>query len=67
MESRKMARCAKCGKLPGIPSDIPMKDTRTGMQRKVKTDADLVGNKAMLKDQRGMNQKKLSPKNPIRG
>jgi hypothetical protein len=62
-----MARCAKCGKMAGIPSDIMMKDTRTGTQRKVKTDADLVGNKAMLKDQRGMNQKKLSPKNPIRG
>lgn len=62
-----MARCAKCGKMAGIPMGLNMKDTRTGTNRKVKTDADLVGNKPMLKDQRGMNQSKLKLMNPIRG
>lgn len=62
-----MARCAKCGKMAGIPTELHLKDTRTGTNRKVKTDADLVGNKPTLKDQRGMNQKKLKHKNPIYG
>lgn len=62
-----MARCAKCGKMAGIPTGLHFKDTRTGTNRKVKTDADLVGNKPTLKDQRGMNQTKIKHKNPIYG
>ena len=53
--------------MAGIPTELHLKDTRTGTNRKVKTDADLVGNKPTLKDQRGMNQKKLKHKNPIYG
>ena len=62
-----MARCGKCGKLAGIPSSIPLRDTRTGTTRKVKTPAGLVGNNATLKDQRGMNQQTLTVKNPLNG
>lgn len=61
--------CGKrnCGKMAGIPSSIPLKDTRTGSTRSVQTGADLVGNRATLKDQRGMNQRKLNVKNPLNG
>ena len=62
-----MARCNKCGKMAGIPSSIPLRDTRTGTTRSVKTDAGLLGNRAMLKDQCGMNQRNLTVKNPLNG
>lgn len=56
-----------CGKMAGVPKDIPLKDMRTGTTRTVQTGADLVGNKATLKDQRGMNQRPLNVKNPLSG
>lgn len=62
-----MAKCNKCGKMAGIPSSIPLRDTRTGTTRTVKTDAGLLGNRATLKDQRGMNQRNLAVKNPLNG
>lgn len=60
-----MSYCRKCGKSAGIPSSIPLNDTRSGSNRTIKTGADLVGNRASLKDQRGMNQTKLDVKNPL--
>lgn len=60
-----MSRCAKCGKSNGIPSNIPLKDMRTGTKQSVKTDADLVGKKPYLDDKRGMNQSKLNVRNPL--
>ena len=62
-----MAKCNKCGKMTGIPSSIPMRDMRKGTSRTVQTDAGLLGNRATLKDQRGMNQQNLSVKNPLNG
>lgn len=62
-----MAKCNKCGKMAGIPSSIPMRDMRKGTSRTVQTDAGLLGNRATLKDQRGMNQQNLSVKNPLNG
>lgn len=62
-----MARCAKCGKMAGIPTSIPMKDQRTGTNKSVQTSANLVGNRPMMKDQTGMNQRSFSPKNPLNG
>ena len=62
-----MARCAKCGKMAGIPTSIPMKDQRTGSNKSVQTSANLVGNRPMMKDQTGMNQRSFSPKNPLNG
>lgn len=62
-----MAKCNKCGKMAGIPSSIPMHDMRKGTSRTVQTDAGLLGNRATLKDQRGMNQQNLSVKNPLNG
>ena len=53
--------------MAGIPSSIPLRDTRTGTTRTVKTDAGLLGNRATLKDQRGMNQQNLAVKNPLNG
>ena len=62
-----MAKCNKCGKMAGIPSSIPMRDMRKGTSRTVQTDAGLLGTRATLKDQRGMNQQNLSVKNPLNG
>ena len=62
-----MARCAKCGKSSGMADSIRFKDMRTGTNRTVKTDAGLVGNRVVLKDQRGMNQRDLQVKNPLNG
>lgn len=62
-----MARCAKCGKMSGVPGNIPLKDTRTGSTKSVQTMADLVGNKPTLKNQMGMNQRNLGVKNPLNG
>ena len=62
-----MAKCNKCGKMAGIPGSIPMRDMRKGTSRTVQTDAGLLGNRATLKDQRGMNQQNLSVKNPLNG
>lgn len=61
--------CGKrsCGAMAGIPKSIPLKDTRTGAKKTVTTDAQLMGNKATLNDQRGMNQSKLNVKNPLYG
>lgn len=61
--------CGKrtCGKMAGIPGSIPMKDMRTGNSRTVKTSAELMGNRATLKDQRGMNQRSFNVKNPLNG
>lgn len=61
--------CGKrtCGKMAGIPGSIPMKDMRTGNSRAVKTSAELMGNRATLKDQHGMNQRKLNVKNQLNG
>ena len=53
--------------MAGIPSSIPLRDTRTGTTRMVKTDAGLLENRATLKDQRGMNQQNLAVKNPLNG
>ena len=53
--------------MAGIPSSIPMRDMREGTSRTVQTDAGLLGNRATLKDQRGMNQQNLSVKNPLNG
>lgn len=62
-----MARCAKCGKMAGVPGNIPLKDTRTGSTRAVQTSANLVGNRPSLKNQMGMNQQTLKSKNPLNG
>ena len=62
-----MARCAKCGKMAGIPTSIPLKDQRTGSNKSVHTSANLVGNRPMMKDQTNMNQRSFSPKNPLNG
>lgn len=62
-----MARCAKCGKMAGVPDRIKLKDMRTGTMEPVRTMADLLGNKPALKDQTGMNQRNLRVKNPING
>lgn len=62
-----MAKCNKCGKMAGIPSSIPLRDMRKGTSRTVQTDAGLLGNRATLKDQRGMNQQNLSVKDPLNG
>lgn len=62
-----MARCAKCGKMAGIPTSIPMKDHRTGSTKSVQTSANLVGNRPSLKNQMGMNQRNLNVKNPLNG
>lgn len=62
-----MAKCNKCGKMAGIPSSIPLRDMRKGTSRTVQTDAGLLGNRATLKDQRGMNQQNLSVRNPLNG
>lgn len=61
--------CGKrtCGKMAGVPSNIPLNDMRKGSTHSVKTDAALVGAKPMLKDQRGMNQRGFTPKNPLNG
>ena len=62
-----MAKCNKCGKMAGIPSSIPLRDTRTGTTSTVKTDAGLLGNRATLKDQSSMNQRNLTVKDPLNG
>lgn len=62
-----MARCAKCGKMAGVPGNIPLKDTRTGSMRSVQTSANLVGNRPSLKNQMGMNQRNLGVKDPLNG
>lgn len=61
--------CGKrnCGKMAGVPGSTPLKDTRTGTTRTVQTGANLAGNRATLKDQRGMNQRNLNVKNPLSG
>ena len=53
--------------MAGIPTSIPMKDQRTGTNKSVQTSANLVGNRPMMKDQTGMNQRSFSPKNPLNG
>lgn len=62
-----MARCAKCGKMAGVPGNIPLKDTRTGSMRSVQTSANLIGNRPSLKNQMGMNQRNLGVKDPLNG
>lgn len=62
-----MARCAKCGKMSGVPDRIPLKDMRNGSMKPVQTTASLVGNRPSLKNEMGMNQQKLSVKNPLNG
>ena len=53
--------------MAGIPSSIPLRDTRTGTTSTVKTDAGLLGNRATLKDQSSMNQRNLTVKDPLNG
>lgn len=62
-----MAKCKKCGKMASIPSSISLRDMRKGLSRTVQTSAGLLGNRAMLNDQRGMNQQKLPMKNVLNG
>ena len=53
--------------MAGIPTSIPMKDQRTGSNKSVRTSANLVGNRPIMKDQTNMNQRSFSPKNPLNG
>lgn len=62
-----MASCKRRGCAAGIPSKIDLKDMREGKTRSVKTDADLLGRKPMLKDQTSMNQRPLNVRNPSNG
>lgn len=62
--------CGKrsCGRMAGgVPSSIPLQDTRTGHKRPVQTPTPVGGERITLNDQRGMNQRKLDVRNPLSG
>lgn len=62
-----MCRRDSCGNMAGIPNSITLTDMRKGTNHTVKTSADLVGNRVMLRDQRGMNQQAIHLGNPLNG